>query len=267
MPADTPAAPPTGAPRSLTCPDGTSIAYHRTEAAPGMEGAPGVVFIHGLMSDMDGGKALHLEAHCRKTGHAFTRFDTYGHGASSGAFPDGTIGRWRDDLLAILDRVAPGPQVLVGSSMGGWLMLLGALARPQQVAGLVGIAPAPDFTEDLMLPGLTEAQKAEMAERGRVDIPSEYGDEPYVISRALIEDGRNHLLLRGPMDIRCPIRLLHGMRDTSVPWEVSLRIQERVASEDVEVTLVKAGDHRLSSDADLARLSATLDALLGQVGS
>lgn len=255
------------APRSLPRPDGTSIAYHKFDAAPGMQGTPGVIFLHGLMSDMEGGKALHLEAHCRNTGRAFIRFDTYGHGQSSGRFPDGTMTRWREDLLAILDEVAEGPQVLVGSSMGGWLMLLGALARPEKVAGLVGIAPAPDFTEDLMYASFTPEQKRQLEERGRIEEPSEYSDEPYVISKVLIDDGRNHLLLRGPIAIDCPIRLLHGMKDESVPWEWSLKIQEKVRADDVEITFSKTGDHRLSEPADLARLTRTVDALLEQLAS
>ncbi|EKV27701.1 2-hydroxymuconic semialdehyde hydrolase [Caenispirillum salinarum AK4] len=263
MSADTSAA---QSPRSLPRPDGTSIAYHKLEASPQNAGAPGVIFIHGLMSDMEGGKALHLEEHCRKTGRGFIRFDTYGHGKSSGRFPDGTIGRWREDLLAILDEVADGPQVLVGSSMGGWLMLLGAIARPDKVAGLVGIAPAPDFTEDLMLPSFTPEQMRQLEERGRIEEPSEYSDEPYVISKKLLDDGRSHLLLRGPMDIRCPVRLLHGMKDDSVPWEWSLKIQDKVASDDVEITFIKTGDHRLSEPADLDRLTRTLDALLEALG-
>lgn len=253
------------APRSLTRPDGTSIAYRKLDATPENADRAGVIFIHGLMSDMEGGKALHLEDHCRKSGRAFIRFDTYGHGQSSGKFPDGTIGRWREDLLAILDEVAEGPQILVGSSMGGWLMLLGAIARPDRVAGLVGIAPAPDFTEDLMLPSFTPEQMAQLKETGRIEEPSDYSDEPYVISQKLLDDGCNHLLLRGPMAIRCPVRLLHGMQDESVPWEWSLKIQDKVESEDVEITFIKTGDHRLSEPGDLDRLTRTLDALLAGI--
>lgn len=254
------------APRTLARRDGASIAYHKTEAAPSMQGRTGVVFLHGLMSDMDGGKALHLEAHCRKSGRAFLRFDQYGHGLSSGRFVDGSIGRWAEDTAAVLDALTDGPQVLVGSSMGGWLMLLAALARPERVAGLVGIAAAPDFTEDLMWPSFTDAQKAELERRGYIEEPSDYSEEPYVIGRALIEDGRHRLVLRDPtLPIRCPIRLIHGQRDTSVPWQTALHIQDKAESDDVEVILVKGGDHRLSSDADLARLTRTLDALLEAV--
>lgn len=254
------------APRTLTRRDGASIAYHKLDAAPAMRGRVGVVFLHGLMSDMEGGKALHVEEHCRRAGRAFIRFDQYGHGRSSGRFVDGSIGRWTEDTLAILDEVADSPQVVIGSSMGGWLMLQAAVRRPERVAGLIGIAAAPDFTEDLMWPSFSEAQRRELAERGYLEEPSEYSDEPYVIGRALIEDGRDHLLLRGAtLPVRCPVRLIHGQRDTSVPWETALRIQEKAESDDVEVVLVKAGDHRLSTDADLARLTMVLDALLETV--
>lgn len=254
------------APRTLSRRDGASIAYHKIDAAPAMRGRAGVIFLHGLMSDMDGGKALHVEEHCRRAGRGFIRFDQYGHGQSSGRFVDGSIGRWTEDTLAVIDELAEGPQVVIGSSMGGWLMLQAAVKRPERVAGVLGIAAAPDFTEDLMWPRFTPDQKRELVERGRVEEPSEYSEEPYVIGRALIEDGRNHLLLRGEtLPVRCPIRLIHGMRDTSVPWETSLRIQEKAESEDVEIALVKGGDHRLSSDADLARLTMVLDSLLATV--
>lgn len=263
MPEDTADRP---APRTLSRRDGASIAYHKLDAAPAFRGRAGVVFLHGLMSDMEGGKALHLEDHCRRAGRAFVRFDQYGHGLSSGRFVDGGIGRWTEDTLAILDEVAEGPQVLVGSSMGGWLMLKAALARPDRVAGLVGIAAAPDFTEDLMWPSFTDAQKADLQSRGYIEEPSEYSDEPYVIGRTLIEDGREQLVLRGEsLAVRCPIRLIHGQQDASVPWRTALTIQDKAESADVEVILVKAGDHRLSTDADLARLTRTVDALLEAV--
>ena len=222
---------------------------------------PGVMFCGGFMSDMTGTKATALEAHCCRIGRAFVRFDYSGHGESSGAFRDGTIGGWRDDALAVLDRVASGPQVLVGSSMGGWIVLLLALARLERVAGLVGVAAAPDFTEDLIWSTLDDEGRRTLAETGEIVMPCDYGDDPYPITMGLIEEGRDHLLLRGPIALRCPIHLLQGMRDDDVPWRTALRIAELVESERVVVELVKDGDHRLSRDEDLARLCAAVDAV------
>ena len=223
--------------------------------------APGVMFCGGFMSDMTGTKATALEAHCRRTGRAYVRFDYSGHGASGGAFRDGTIGAWRDDALAVLDRVASGPQILVGSSMGGWIVLLLALARPERVAGLVGVAAAPDFTEDLIWSTLDDEGRRTLAETGEIVMPCDYGDDPYPITMSLIEEGRDHLLLRAPIALRCPIHLLQGMRDEDVPWRTALQIAELVESRRVTVELVKDGDHRLSRDEDLDRLCAAVDAI------
>ncbi|HET6239552.1 MAG TPA: alpha/beta hydrolase [Acetobacteraceae bacterium] len=228
--------------------------------------APAVVFLPGYRSDMTGEKATTLAAFCAARGQAMLRFDYSGHGASDGAFEDGTIGAWAADALAAIDALTVGPLVLVGSSMGGWIALLTALARPARVAGLVGIAAAPDFTETLMWAAMAPAERAVLLRDGALRVPSQYG-EPYAITRALIEDGRNHLLLTGPIAIDCPIRLLHGQRDPDVPWETALRIAERVSSEDVRITLVKDGDHRLSREQDLTLLRETLGALLGQDGA
>lgn len=220
--------------------------------------SPGVMFSGGFKSDMTGTKALALEDFCREEGRAFTRFDYTGHGASSGDFEDGTIGTWIDDAIAVIDNVTEGPLSLVGSSMGGWIMVLAALARPERVRGLVGIAAGPDFTEDLMWAKGTEAQCAELMANGRWVRPSAYGGDPYVITRRLIEDGRDHLVLRGPIAIDCPVHLLHGQRDPDVPWETSLRLAECLRSDDVTLELIKAGDHRLSTPADIERIcSAT----------
>lgn len=217
------------------------------------------MFLGGFMSDMTGTKAIALERHCRNAGRPFIRFDYTGHGQSSGQFADGTIGQWRDDALAVLDDVAAGPQVLVGSSMGGWISLLAALARPERIAGLVCIAPAPDFTEDLMWPELDDHARQAIETEGVYYQQSEYSDEPYTITRALIEDGRNHLLLRDRIAITCPIRILQGMEDPDVPWRHALRLVEKLESDDVVLSLVKAGDHRLSEPDDIARLVATVD--------
>jgi pimeloyl-ACP methyl ester carboxylesterase len=212
---------------------------------------------------MTGTKALFLEDYCRRRGRAFVRFDYFGHGRSSGDIALGTIGRWREDAIAIIDSLTAGPQILVGSSMGGWIMLLAALARPARIAALVGIAGAPDFTEELLWPRLTPAQREEIIERGRVVLPSAYDPAGYLYTAALVEEGRRHLLLCAPIPLDMPARLLHGLGDESVPWQLSLRLAERLASRDVAVTLVKDGDHRLSSEPDLARLAQTLDALIG----
>lgn len=244
-------------PPTLLNRDGRETIAYRAMAGS----APGVMFCGGFMSDMTGTKATALEAHCRRTGRAYVRFDYAGHGASGGAFRDGTIGAWRDDALAVLDRVANGPQILVGSSMGGWIVLLLALARPERIAGLVGVAAAPDFTEDLIWSTLDDEGRRTLAESGEIVMPCDYGDDPYPITLSLIEEGRDHLLLRAPIALGCPIHLLQGMRDDDVPWRTALRIAELAESERVTVELVKDGDHRLSRDEDLARLCAAVDAV------
>lgn len=237
--------------------DGATIAYHRTAG-----GGPGVVFLTGYKSDMTGGKALRLEAFCRAQGRAFVRFDYLGHGTSSGNFEDGTIGRWAEDAVAVLDALTEGPQVLVGSSLGGWIMLLAALRRPERIEGLVGIAAAPDFTEDLIIPALSEDDRARLERDGVLQMFSPYDPEPTPVTQRILEDGCNHLVLRGQIPLDCPVRLIHGMEDPDVPWRTSLNLAERLRATDVEVTLVKAGEHRLSEPHDLDRLCTVLSALL-----
>jgi pimeloyl-ACP methyl ester carboxylesterase len=237
--------------------DGARIAYYRTAGR-----TPGVVFFTGYKSDMTGQKAVRLEAFCRAQGRAFLRFDYYGHGASSGAFVDGTIGRWADDAVFALDRLTEGPQVLVGSSLGGWIMLLAAQARPRRTAALLGVAAAPDFTEDLIVPALSPSDRETLERDGVVPVYSSYDPEPTPVTRLILEEGGRHLVLRGPIRLSCPVRLIHGMRDPDVPWRTSLRLADRLVAEDVEITLVKAGDHRLSEPRDLDRLCETLDRLL-----
>ncbi len=237
--------------------DGATIAYHRRTGR-----SPGVVFLGGFMSDMTGTKARTLDAFCAARGQAYLRFDYFGHGVSSGRFADATVGRWKEDALAAIDQLTEGPQVLVGSSLGGWLMLLTALARPQRIAGLLGIAAAPDATEDLMWARFPPAVRDEIMRAGAARLPSEYSPDGYLFTRKLIEDGRRHLLMRGPIPVACPVRLLHGMKDPDVPWQTSLALAERLASRDVEVTLVKDGDHRLSTESDLALLTRMVATLL-----
>jgi pimeloyl-ACP methyl ester carboxylesterase len=229
--------------------DAERLAYHAT---PGK--SPGIVFLSGFMSDMTGTKATALEEYCRKEGRAFLRFDYFGHGQSSGKFEEGTIGRWRGDALAVLDELTEGPQILVGSSMGGWIALLLALARPERLRGLVLIAAAPDFTDKMMWANFSEAERETLRRDGILYQPSGYGPAPYAISLNLIEEGRRHNLLDGPIQVSCPVRLFQGMRDRDVPFEWALKIVDRLAASDVVLSLVKEGDHRLSAPADLARL-------------
>lgn len=237
----------------LATDDFETIAYHRR---PGR--TPGVVFFTGYKSDMTGQKALMLDALCADAGRAFVRFDYYGHGISSGAFVDGTIGRWRDDAILVLDRLTTGPQILVGSSLGGWIAMLTALARPQRVAGLIGIAAAPDFTEDLIPPLLSPSDKAVLAAGGIVEMRDCAEGEPTPLRQSFLDDGRRHLLLRGPIAMTRPVRLIQGMADADVPWRTALRLVECLAAGDVTLTLVKDGDHRLSRPEDLERLAQTV---------
>jgi len=253
--------PSAGSPAILARTNGAKIAYHRLRGKP-----PCVVFMTGFRSDMEGGKALALESLCRERGQAFLRFDYSGHGRSSGAFTDGTIGAWAEDAVAVLDAASEGPLVLVGSSMGGWIMLLAALARRERVAGLVGIAAAPDFTETLIWRALGEAARETLRREGVLYEPSQYDEEPTPITLALIEEGRDHLLLDAPIALDCPVRLIHGMKDPDVPWRTSLDLAEKLASADVEIALIKEGDHRLSEPHDIDRLRRTVAGLSDGLG-
>lgn len=244
-------------PARLELADGATLAYHRSPGA-----APGVVFLGGFTSDMTGIKATTLERWCRGRGQAFVRFDYSGHGASSGRFADGTIGRWTEEALAVLDELTHGPQILVGSSMGAWLMLLAALARPERIAALLGLACAADFTEYLLWDRLDESLRDRLRRERVITLPSPYG-EPYLIAMNLIEEAARHRLLERPeLPIRCPVRLIHGMADADVPWRTSLRVMEQLASPDARLILVKDGEHTLSREQDLLLLTRTLGELL-----
>jgi pimeloyl-ACP methyl ester carboxylesterase len=223
------------------------------------------VFLPGFRSDMNGEKATALAAFCAARGQAMLRFDYSGHGASGDRFENGTIGLWASDALTVLDKLTTGQVILVGSSMGGWLALLTALRRPERIAAIVGVAAAPDFTETLMWDAMTFEERARVMREGTLRIPGKYG-EPTIITRGLIEDGRKHLLLGSPILLDCKVRLLHGQADPDVPWEMALRTAEQLTAQDVEVILVKDGDHRLSRPSDLALLRRTLAALLAQDG-
>jgi len=244
-------------PARLTLADGTDLAYHRSPGA-----TPGVVFLGGFTSDMTGVKATALERWCRGRGQAFVRFDYSGHGASSGRFADGTIGRWTLEALAVLDQLTDGPQVLVGSSMGAWIMLLAALARPERIAALLGLACAADFTEYLLWDRLDDRLRERLRRERVISLPSAYG-EPYIIAMELIEEAKRHRLFDRPeLPITCPVRLIHGMNDADVPWRTSLQVIERLTGPDARLLLIKDGEHTLSREQDLRLLTRALGDLL-----
>lgn len=243
-------------PHTLTTKQGRRIAFHQTAGS-----GPGVVFLGGLKSDMQGSKALHLEAWAKRTGRAFLRFDYSGHGESSGTFVEGCIGDWAEDAEAAILTLTEGPQILVGSSMGGWQALLFARKHPELVAGLVGIAAAPDFTEDGMWDSWSDAQKAEMDQTGQVALPSDYG-EPYIITKRMIEDGRQQLVLRSPLVVNAPVRLLQGTGDEDVDMSVALRLLDHLEGPDIRLELVKGADHRFSDDYCLSRIETAIEDVL-----
>lgn len=251
-------------PEFLTVGEGAAARDIAVHARMG-HAAPGVFWLSGFKSDMQGGKAVALDEWAAERGHSCVRFDYSGHGESGGAFVDGTIGRWLEDSLAVFDRFCRGPQVVVGSSMGGWMALLLAreLARRGDadaratLAGLVLIAPAPDFTEALMWNKFSPEVRAEIEATGQWLRPSEYG-EPYPITRTLIEEGRSHLLLSGSIEVRCPVRILQGAQDPDVPWQHAFELAHCLPSQDVVLTMIQDGDHRLSRPQDIARIIAAV---------
>lgn len=246
--------------KDFLSPQGRRLAYRFTVPRTGLT----FVWLSGFKSDMSGSKVTVLEAWAKAQGHGFLAFDYSGHGLSGGAFEDGTISAWREDALAAIDSLTSGQIVLVGSSMGGWMALLSALALKARVAAMVLIAPAPDFTQKLMWPELTTAQQAEILEQGRTLRPSDYGD-PYPITRDLIEDGKKWTLLDAPIELEMPIRVLQGMQDPDVPWEHAFKLVDALQSEDLVFSLIKNGDHRLSRDHDIERLVATCGELASAV--
>ena len=241
-------------PSFFTLPSGERMAYRRQDGD-----GPVLVFLPGFMSDMAGGKATALFAYAAQTGRAALVLDYTGCGLSDGDFADGTLSRWRDEVWALIDMVVGGrPVILMGSSMGGWLMLLMALARPAQVAGLIGIAAAPDFTEW----GFSDAQKAEIAAHGVVYEGNPYGPEPTPTYAGFWHDGQANLLAYDTIALYCPVHLVHGQRDNDVPWELSLTTAAALAGDDVAVTLIKDGDHRLSRESDIAAIIAAYDGVM-----
>jgi len=244
-------------PDHLTTPQGRRIAYE-FRAGHG----PGVVFLGGYRSDMTGSKAAHLQDWADRTGRAFLRFDYSGHGASSGAFENGGIGDWSADALAVILALTKGPQVLVGSSMGGWIALLVARAVPDRVAGLVGVAAAPDFTEDLMLATFTPDQKNALQTHGFVEEPSEYSEQPNRITQAFLDDGAKHLALRSPLSLPFPVRLLQGSADIDVPPFVAQKLFDHATCPDMRMVLVKGADHRFSTPDCLELMIQTVEEVL-----
>ena len=237
--------------------DGTRLVYDRLNAQDDIS-APGLVFLCGFGSDKEGSKALFLEEHAKKTGQSFVRFDYFGHGQSDGDFKDGTIGRWAEDVLAVIDELTTGPQILIGSSMGGWLMLLAALARKDRVAGLIGIAAAPDFTDDLIWDDLTPDQQAAMARDGQIALPNPYSPEDVIYPYQLITEGRNHFVLRDRMATPYPVRLLHGMDDEEVPWQTAEKLAASFDGHDINTILVEGAGHRFSEPDQIDILLANL---------
>ncbi len=241
----------------LATASGRSLAYHRHDGT-----GPWIVFLGGLRSDMTGTKAVYLEDWARSQGRAFLRFDYSGHGQSSGTFTDGCIGDWAEDAAAALDALTDGPLILVGSSMGGWISLLMAKRSPDRLAGLVTIAAAPDFTEDGMWGAWSDEQKAALELDGQVALPSEYG-EPMIITRRMIEDGRDQLVLRSPLRIDAPVRMLQGTADADVDMSVALRLLDHLEGGDTRLELVKGADHRFSDPPCLTTITRAVTEVLG----
>jgi len=239
-------------PDYLETDQGRRIAYHHSAGT-----GPGIVFLGGFRSDMEGTKAIHLEQWAKAQGRAFLRFDYSGHGQSSGVFEEGAIGDWAADAAAVVRKLTIGPQILVGSSMGGWISLLVARSMPDSVAGLVTIAAAPDFTEDSMWVGFDKDQRAALNDMGQVALPSEYGD-PLVITRRMIEDGRNHLVLRDPLMLPFPVRMLQGTADADVDQAVALRLLAHAIGDNIRLILVKGADHRFSDPACLDAITTAI---------
>jgi pimeloyl-ACP methyl ester carboxylesterase len=242
--------------KSLTREDGETIAYLQRGGK-----TPVVLWLGGFKSDMQATKAQALARWAERTDRAFLRFDYFGHGASSGDFRKGTIGRWRDDALAVIDTLAKADLVLVGSSMGGWIALLAGLARPERIKAMLLIAPAVDFTEALLWPRLPKDARQRILEHGEWLRPSAYDPEPYPITKGLIDDGRRHLLLDSRLKFPFPVRILQGMKDPDVPWQHAAKVAEAMEG-DVTLTLARNGDHRLSTPADLRRMRRSLEELM-----
>ena len=240
--------------RHLKTRNGHNLAYHSFNQDTVRKTNPGIIFLCGHGSDMNGTKALILEQLALDEGFGFTRFDYFGHGASEGDMSEGTISIWTDDCLAILDEVTLGPQILVGSSLGGWVMLTAARARISRIAGLIGIAAAPDFTEDLIWSSLSNSQRDEMKTTGQITLPNPYADEGVDYPYSLIEDGRKNLVMTGPLELDIPVCLFQGMQDHEVPWHTAIALSNAIQSDNVIVHLDKNAGHRFSTPDQLAAI-------------
>lgn len=248
------------APSYLKTDQGRRIAYHHTEGK-----GPTIVFLGGFKSDMGGTKAIHLEAWCQARGRAFLRLDYSGHGESSGAFEEGCIGDWAADAQAVLQQVIQGPLLLIGSSMGGWISLLTARVMPERIAGLVTIAAAPDFTEDGYWAGFSEDERATVMSKDQIAIPSDYGD-PYIITRKLIEDGRENFVLRDSLHLPFPVRFLQGTADEDVPMDWATRLLAHATGPDMRLVCLKDADHRFSDAVSLKLVEDALENVLDVIG-
>ncbi len=236
---------------------GRRLAYHKSEGT-----GPAIVFLGGLKSDMEGTKAVHLEVWAKARGQSFLRFDYSGHGESSGEFTDGCIGDWHEDTLAAVSRLTAGPLIIVGSSMGGWQALLLARVMPERIAGMVTIAAAPDFTEDGYWASFSDQQKSDLETVGHVELPSDYM-EPYVITKRMIEDGRQRLVLRSPLELPFPVRFLQGTADTAVSTETAVGLLNHASGQDMQLLLVKDADHRFSDGPCLGLIEQAVRDVIG----
>lgn len=248
-----------GIPKYLNTPQGRKIAYHKSRGTN-----PGVVFLSGFKSDMEGAKAVYLEQWAKRSGRAYLRFDYSGHGQSSGDFLDGSIGDWAEDAKAAIMTLTEGPQILVGSSMGGWLSLICSKVVPERVCGLVTIAAAPDFTEDSIWWDFDETQRKDLMDKGQVLLASNYGNEPYTITRRLIKDGRNFLVFRERLELPFPVRFLCGTADADVELSLTLRLLEHAESPDMRLTLVDGADHRFSDENCLELIASTIEEVIAR---
>ena len=264
-------------PEFIKTENGTRLAFHAT-AATNPDAGPGIVFLGGFMSDMTSQKATVLESWAQKSGRGFLRLDYSGHGASGGAVRDGTIGRWLSDAMAVIQHAGihvdgmGGGLALVGSSMGGWIATriaqeLAESDNDQRVVGLVTIAAAADFTEELLPSRLGPEALAQIRDTGVFEAPSQYSSDPYIITRELLEEGRKHLVLSGNLNLNIPARLIHGTADSDIPWTQSQKLMEALTSQDVELLIVKDGDHRLSEPSDLERMTDVVTRLCDQLSA
>lgn len=248
-------------PEFLQINDSQRLAYHKIDGKK-----PGIIFLCGHGSDMHGTKSIYMENWAREHGHGFIRFDYRGHGQSDGTFLDFAISDWTADALAIIDHLSEGPQILIGSSLGGWIMLNAACARPDRIVGLIGIAAAPDFTKELIWDALDADAQLAMKQTGFLSLTNPYADEPVIYPYHLVEDGAAHLLLQGgSININAPVRLLHGMQDEEVPWLVAQRIMEKLVSNDVTLQLDKTATHRFSEPAQLNMLGQSVADLVRSI--